>query len=237
MRPRRCGAGFYALPCGASARGGAVIYIPRAYELNDPQAIADLIEANSFGLLVTATEDVPVATHLPFTFDPDRGQYGTLVSHMARANPQWQEFAAYEDGGLALAIFSGPHSYVSPTGYGDSGPAVPTWNYLSVHAYGRPRILDEASEVRALLERLVDSNEAGLDPSWHLSSQDDAYLERMMRGIVAFEVPIERIEAKAKLSQNRPDEARLGAAAALERSDHTGVREVGRLMRQAAPRR
>lgn len=213
------------------------MYVPRAYTLEDPQAITDLIEANSFGLLVTATGDAPVATHLPFSFDPDRGQHGTLVSHMARANPQWQEFARYEDGGLALAIFAGPHAYVSPTGYGDNGPTVPTWNYLSVHAYGRPRILDDPTEVRALLERLVASNEAGLDPTWRLDSQEDSYLERMMRGIVAFEVPVERFEAKAKLSQNKPDEARLGAAAILEGSSHTEVQAVGRLMREAEPRR
>jgi len=213
------------------------MYIPRAYTLEDPRVIADVIEANSFGLLVTATGDTPVATHLPFRFDPDRGQHGTLVSHMARANPQWQEFGAYADGGLALTVFAGPHAYVSPTGYGDNGPTVPTWNYVSVHAYGRPRILDEGLEARAVLERLVETHEADLDPSWRLDSQEDAYIERMMRGIVAFELPIERIEAKAKLSQNKPDEARLGAADALEASEHTEARAIGRLMREAEPRR
>ncbi|MDA0350762.1 MAG: FMN-binding negative transcriptional regulator [Chloroflexi bacterium] len=212
------------------------MYIPRAFELNDPQVIADVIEANSFGLLVTATGAAPVATHLPFMFDPDRGQFGTLLAHVARANPQWQEFAAYEDGGLALAIFSGPHAYVSPTGYGDNGPTVPSWNYVSVHAYGRPRILDDPAAVRPMLERLVDTNEAGLDPAWQLASQDDDYVAKMMRGIVAFELRIERIEAKAKLSQNKPEAARLGVAAALEGADHPDVRAVGRLMREAPSR-
>jgi transcriptional regulator len=210
------------------------MYIPRAYRLDDPHAITGVIEANSFGLLVTATGDEPVATHLPFMFDPDRGQSGTLVSHMARANPQWQEFARYSDGGLALAIFAGPHAYVSPTWYGDGQPAVPTWNYVTVHAYGRPRILDEPAAVRALLERLVATNEAGLDPPWRVDSQDEGYLERMMRGIVAFQIPVERFEAKAKLSQNRPVEARLGAASALEGSSHADARAIGRLMRETA---
>ena len=213
------------------------MYTPSAFALDDPQAIADAIEANSFGLLVTSTGDEPVATHLPFRFDADRGAHGTLVGHMARANPQWQEFASYADGGLALAIFSGPHAYVSPTWYGDGGPIVPTWNYVSVHAYGRPRIIEEASDVRALLGRLVETNERDLDPSWLLESQSDDYLARMLRGVVAFELPIERIEAKAKLSQNKPDEARLGAAAVLEASAHPDLREVGRLMREAEPRR
>jgi transcriptional regulator len=212
------------------------MYIPRAFVLDDPQLIADVIEANSFGLMVTATGAEPVATHLPFMFDPDRGQFGTLLAHVARANPQWQEFTAYKDGGLALAIFSGPHAYVSPTGYGDNGPTVPTWNYVSVHAYGRPRIIDYPSEVRPMLERLVDTNEAGLDPAWALASQDADYVEKMMRGIVAFELPIERIEAKAKLSQNKPEGARLGAAAALEAADHPDARVAGRLMREAESR-
>ena len=212
------------------------MYIPRAFTLDDPKAIAELIASNPFGLLVTATTDEPVATHLPFTFDPDRGEHGTLVCHMARANPQWQEFAAYEAGGLALAVFSGPHAYISPTGYGDNGPTVPTWNYVSVHAYGRPRVLDAPDDVRALLEQLVDANEAGSDPAWRLDSQDESYVERMMRGIVAFELPVERFEAKAKLSQNKPEAARLGAAAALEGSERSDDRATAQLMREAPPR-
>ena len=121
--------------------------------------------------------------------------------------------------------------------YGDDAPTVPTWNYLSVHAYGRPRIVDDPPEVRALLERLVDANEAGLEPRWRLDSQDEAYLERMARGIVAFKLPIERLEAKAKLSQNRSDAARLGAASVLEGSEHSEARALGSLMRRAESRR
>ena len=209
------------------------MYTPRHFQLEDHEAIAEVMSSHSFGTLVTTFDGEPQATHLPFVFDPDRGQYGTLVSHMARANPQWQQFARYgSEGGMALAIFQGPHSYISPTWYGDTEPAVPTWNYVAVHAYGRPLILDDPSAVRALLDQLVDTNEAGLTPPWKLS-QADGYVERMMRAIVAFEIPLERLEAKAKLSQNKSDEMRLGAADALEAQGWPDSAEVARLMRAA----
>ena len=211
------------------------MYIPRHFRLEDREAVVELLGRHSFGTLVTSFDGEPQATHLPFVFDPDRGQYGTLVSHMARANPQWQQFVRYgPEGGLALAIFQGPHSYISPSWYGDAEPTVPTWNYVAVHAYGRPHILDAPREVRALLDRLVASNEAGLDPAWALSSQPDDYIERMMRAIVAFQMPLERLEAKAKLSQNKPDDARLGAANALEAQGWPASAELARLMRDAS---
>ena len=207
------------------------MYIPRYFQLEDHEAIAAVLRDHSFGTLVTTFDGEPQATHLPFVFDPDRGQYGTLVSHMARANPHWQQFARYgPEGGMALAIFQGPHSYISPTWYGDTDPAVPTWNYVAVHAYGRPVILDDPSAVRALLDQLVDKNEADLDPPWKLSQADD-YVERMIGAIVAFEIPLERLEAKAKLSQNKSDEMRLGAADALEAQGWPDSAAVARLMR------
>ncbi len=207
------------------------MYIPRYFQLEDHEAIAAVLRDHSFGTLVTTFDGEPQATHLPFVFDPDRGQYGTLVSHMARANPQWQQFARYgPEGGMALAIFQGPHSYISPTWYGDTDPAVPTWNYVAVHAYGRPVILDDPSAVRALLDQLVDKNEADLDPPWKLSQADD-YVERMIGAIVAFEIPLERLDAKAKLSQNKSDEMRLGAADALEAQGWPDSAAVARLMR------
>ncbi len=208
------------------------MYIPRYFELEDHEAIAGVLRDHSFGTLVTAFDGEAQATHLPFSFDPDRGQNGTLVSHMARANPQWQQFARYgPEGGMALAIFQGPHSYISPTWYGDTEPAVPTWNYVAVHAYGRPVILDDPSAVRALLDQLVDKNEASLDPAWALSRLSDDYVERMMRAIVAFEMPLERLEAKAKLSQNKSAEMRLSAADALESQGWPDSAELARLMR------
>jgi transcriptional regulator len=152
---------------------------------------------------------------------------------MARANPQWRDFEelAKEDG-EALVVFQGPHAYISPSWYG-AGPAVPTWNYTAVHAYGRPHIVEDPARVRAILEQLVAVQESALDPPWTLDSQTDKYLSGMMRGIVAFEIPIERLEAKAKLGQNKSAAQAAGAAAALARSEDPMARETAALMRAA----
>jgi len=184
------------------------MYIPKDFALEDAAHIAALIRDNNFGLLIsTAPGAAPIATHLPFLYDPDRGPKGTLVAHMARANPHWRDFATLADAGLeALVVFSGPHGYISPSSYG-LGDAVPTWNYLAVHAYGTPAVLADA-DVRPMLEALVATHEAGASEPWSPAANDEKFMARMQRGIVAFEIPVTRLEAKAKLSQNKPMEIR-----------------------------
>jgi transcriptional regulator len=194
------------------------MYTPDLFALNDPTKIARIIHDNPFGLLVTVAGGTPRANHLPFLFDPEAGPHGTLTCHMARANPQWKDFAALEAaGGEALVVFQGPHGYISPRWYGP-GDAVPTWNYLAVHAYGPPRVIEDAARVRALQEDLVATFEAGAAEPWSMAGQDERYIARMLRGIVAFEIPVARLEAKAKLSQNKTAGDRAGVIAALERS-------------------
>ena len=193
------------------------MFTPKPFRLEDPAAVEALIRDNSFGLLVTAAPGAPPqATHLPFLFEAGSGAQGRLLGHMARANEQWRDFEALAAAaGEALVIFQGAHGYVSPSWYAP-GPAVPTWNYLAVHVYGLPRVIEAPDRVAALLERLVATHETGFDPPWTLGSQEPGYLESMTRGIVAFEVPVARLEAKAKLSQNRPEADRRQVAAALE---------------------
>ncbi len=194
------------------------MYIPEIFALSDPGAIARIIRDNPFGLLVTLAGGTPRATHLPFLFDASAGPQGTLTCHMARANPQWKDFAALADAGAeALAVFQGPHGYISPNWY-TPGDAVPTWNYQAVHAYGRPVISDDQDKARAQQDALVAAFEAASEAPWSLAGQDDAYVRRMLRGIVTFEMPVTRFEAKAKLSQNKSEAARAGVIAALARS-------------------
>lgn len=192
------------------------MYVPKDFVLDDPRRIAEVIRTHSFAALITALDgEPPQATHLPFLYDPARGPKGTLLAHMARANGHWRDLARLAGaGGEALVVFQGPHAYVSPRWY-ETGPAVPTWNYVAVHAYGTPRLLDDPAGVRALLERLVATHEAGAAAPWSLDGQDPGYLARMMRAIVAFEVPVARLEAKAKLSQNRPPEDRRRVVSSL----------------------
>lgn len=204
------------------------MYVPRQFAEEDISACHDLIEANNFGLLVSSVDGAPFASHLPFMLHRDRGRYGTLVVHMARANPQWRSFS---DGGEVLSIFSGPHAYISPNWY-RPGKSVPTWNYVSVHAYGVPSLLEEQPrETLDMMEDLVDAHEQGSDRPWRLRDQPADFLEAMARGIVAMEIPITRLEGKAKLSQNRAAADRAGVIEALGSSDDQTARAVAALMR------
>ena len=198
------------------------MFIPKPFENNDRSDLDALIRANPFGLLVGQREGAPFATHLPFLLDGDR-----LLAHVARANPHWK---AIDGESEMLAVFSGPHAYVSPRWY-ESDQAVPTWNYAAVHVYGAPRVIEDAGRVRGLLDRLVHEYEAG---AWTLEGQDSGFVDRMSRGIVAFEMPIRRIEGKFKLSQNRPDEDRRRVAAQLESGADSDGQGVARMMRRLA---
>ena len=193
------------------------MYIPDMFALEDREAAFALIRRFDFALVVTALGGTPMASHLPILLDAERGPNGTLMGHMARANPQWRDFEALaETGTEALVVFQGAHAYVSPRWYGHDGKAVPTWNYMAVHAYGTPRVVKEDDSTHAHLEHLVSTQEAAMPEPWSLDGQSPDYLAAMRRGIVAFEIPIARLEAKAKLSQNKTPEERAGVIAALE---------------------
>ena len=217
------------------------MYVPEIFRLDDAAAAGALIRENSFGLLVTiSAQGRPQASHLPFLFEETavegaEGPCGRLLGHMARANPQWHDLEALAaSGGEALVVFQGAHGYVSPSCYAP-GPAVPTWNYLAVHLYGRPRIIEAAAEVEALLHRLVEAHEAGAARPWRLEDQDPKYLARMRRGIVAFEIPVGRLEAKAKLSQNKPEADRRRVVEALEPAGDSQARALAAEMRARLP--
>jgi transcriptional regulator len=188
------------------------MYVPRHFDASDQATCHALMRQESFATLVTVDEGgVPFATHLPVLVDPGRGPHGTLRAHVARANPQWRMFAA---GREALVVFLGPHAYVSP-GWYLQHPSVPTWNYVAVHAYGVPAIVDDPARVRAFLTELTATYEAGRPAPWSVDGLPADYLAGMLRGIVAFEIPIGRLEGKSKLSQNRGAEDRARVEAAL----------------------
>jgi len=210
------------------------MYVPEAFRLDDRARAAEVMRTFDFALLVTAPEGRAQASHLPFIYEPDEGPEGTLYAHMARPNPQWRDFAALAaSGGEALVIFQGPHSYISPTWYGGETPQVPTWNYVAVHAYGLPAVIEDAGETRALLDRLVAVQEASLTPSWSTAGLSEKFLDGMQRGLVAFRIPVSRLEAKAKLSQNKPASQLAAATAAVEQSKDALARATGAWMRRA----
>jgi transcriptional regulator len=176
------------------------MYIPQAFRETRLEVLHALIREHSFGTLVSTVNGELFATHLPFLLDASRGPNGTLRGHMARPNPHWQGFQAEAE---SLVIFQGPHAYISPSWY-VSEQAVPTWNYTAVHAYGIPTIIADPPAVRALLDATVHTFEDGRDQPWSTAKVSEQYVANMARGIVAFEMPIDRIEGKRKLGQNRP---------------------------------
>jgi len=192
------------------------MYIPKAFREDHINTLHKLMREYSFATLITQHEGVPFATHLPFMLDAQRGPNGTLLAHMARANPQWHDFASGQE---ELVIFQGPHAYISPSWY-EVELSVPTWNYAVVHAYGIPRLIEDGEELYQLLKTLIETHEAQFEKPWPFQLPDD-YLQKMMRGIVGFEIEITRLEGKFKLSQNRTEAEREKVIAALQKSTDT----------------
>ena len=209
------------------------MYIPRHFEVTDTAWCHALMRAQSFATMITADDTgAPFATHLPILVDATRGPRGTLRGHVARANPHWRYLAA---GRPTLVVFSGAHAYVSPSWYATQ-PAVPTWNYVAVHATGTGALVEDAERVRALLADLVHVYEGAGPGAWSFEALAEDYVAGMQRAIVAFEIPIERLEGKAKLSQNRDAVDQGRTRDALAASDDPAARVVAGLMAGGPPR-
>ena len=209
------------------------MYVPKHFEVADTAWCHALMRAQSFAVMITPDDTgAPFATHLPMLVDPARGPLGTLRGHVARANPHWRYLAA---GRPTLVVFSGAHAYVSPSWYA-THPAVPTWNYVAVHATGTGVLVEDAARVRALLADLVHTYEGAQPGAWSFESLTADYVDGMQRGIVAFEIPIDRLEGKAKLSQNRDAVDQGRTREALAASHDPVARAVAALMAGAPPR-
>ena len=202
------------------------MYRPAHFVEDDRATLYALMRRYDFATLVTMAGDKPVATHLPLLIDAGRGANGTLLGHVSRANEQWRGFG---DGPESLAIFQGPHAYVSPRWYA-TRPLVPTWNYAVVHAYGRPAIVDDADAKLAIIERLVTTQEAVMPEPWRVDDIPGDYREAQLSGIVAFEIEITRLEGKFKMSQDKRPADRAGVIAALEARDGPLGHDVARVM-------
>lgn len=188
------------------------MYLPKHFEQNDAAALAALMRAHPLATLVTVTNGALSADHLPLQYDASTR---TLRGHVARANPLWRDAA----GTAVLALFHGPQGYVSPNWYpskAEHHKAVPTWNYAVVHAHGRLRAVDDAAWVHALVSELTARHEAGHTPPWQVADAPADYLQQMLGAIVGIEITIERLVGKWKLSQNRSEADRLGAAAGVD---------------------
>ncbi len=190
------------------------MYIPPQFKENDQQEIVALVREFGFALLVSVKENLPIATHIPLQLIVDENGNWILQGHMARANEQWKNFETNKD---VLAIFMGPHAYVSPSWYNHRN--VPTWNYRAVHAYGKIELI-EGEKLELMLRDLMARYEnAHAEKPQSYDDTPSKILEMDLRGLVGFEIKVERIEAASKLSQNRDSESHANIIEELKKSE------------------
>ena len=201
------------------------MYIPAAFREDRIDVLHEAMREYSFATLVSTGQDGLIATHLPLLLDASRGTYGTLIGHVARENPHWRAFEGSQE---TLAMFQGPHAYITPSWY-EAELAVPTWDYATVHAYGVPRIIEDHDELLAHLRSLIATHEAQFARPWPGALPED-YLDTMMKGIVGFSIRLTRLEGKFKMSQNRSTTDRERVSAELMATDDPMRREVGELV-------
>jgi transcriptional regulator len=207
------------------------MYLTSHFQQPDVVQLHDLIVRHSFGLLISQFDGQPFASHLPLLLDRTSGTHGELIGHMARANPQWQQAG----GTTVLAVFSGPHAYISPSWY-EAENVVPTWNYAAVHAYGVFEAIHDPLALTAIVRAYVEHYERGMPAPWSLSGSPH-FVERLVEQIVGFRIPIERLEGKWKLSQNHPRERREKVIAALKRQEGEESLAIAALMQETLQRR
>ena len=203
------------------------IYIPAHFAARDRATTARLLHEYPFATLVTPVAPEPFITHLPLIHVADCEPHGTLLGHFARANPHVQAAPQAE----SVAVFHGPHAYVTPSWYADSAAAVPTWNYAVVHAHGAIELAQDAAATRAVLDLLIQRFEGGRRAPWALGL-DPGHLDAMVRAIVGFRIRVKRIAVKLKLSQNRTPEDRARVAAGLDAEGYAEATATATWMRE-----
>jgi transcriptional regulator len=207
------------------------MYIPKAFEGSEDHG-RELMQNHGWALLTTADgAGVPVTTHLSLVWENDGSPHGSLIGHVARANDHWKLFAGPSP---SLALFWGPHAYVSPTWY-TPGAKVPTWNYVTVHAYGRPEIIEATPAVLMVLTRLAAVYEGSGADAWGLGRLPPGNAAAQTQNIVAFRMRLDRVETKLKLSQNRDLEDRHRVIARLEASNSQDAQATAKWMKRVLP--
>lgn len=191
------------------------MYTPRWFKEERLSVLHEAIEKIGFGTLVTSGRSGILASHLPMFMEKAKGPKGILVGHMARGNSQWRESKGEESG---LAMFLGPNAYISPSWYQtrvETGEVVPTWNYIAVHVRGPVTFFDDKKRLLEIVIRLTEQHEAYSGDAWKVADAPAEYVEKELESVVGFEMPVDSIEGKWKLSQNRPPADREGARRGL----------------------
>lgn len=213
------------------------MYRPPHFAVDDLDRQHDLMVRRPLGLLVTRGEAGLAANPIPFVLDRDRGPFGTLRCHVARANPVWRDF---DTKGEVLVVFSDVDRYVTPSWYEtkrETGKVVPTWNYATVHAHGRMTAIEDPAWLSAQIRALTDRHESDRPEPWAVSDAPEPFISAQMRGIVGLEIPISRLEGKWKVSQNRPEPDRTGVAEGMEAEGEDAAHRMAELVRTFGPTR
>jgi len=202
------------------------MYVPNSFAENDQAKLHEFMRRHSFALLTSHGASGLIASHLPLLLEPDAGPQGQLLGHMARANAHWRDVQ-----GEVMAVFSGPHAYISPSWY-EEPETVPTWNYVAVHAYGTFHVIDDRDGLLGILRRSIHEYEGPRPVPW-VFEESGTYPDRMLRSIVGFRVEITRLEGKWKLGQNHSDERRRRVVRALRRQFNEDSQAIATLMEEA----
>jgi transcriptional regulator len=198
------------------------MYIPKHFEQTDREKSIAFMRAYNFAIVVSVKNEVPLATHIPFVIE-EREKELILISHMSKANEQWKTFSEKE----VLVIFSEPHAYISPSIY-EKQQNVPTWNYVSVHAYGKMNLLNSEEQKLSVLHKQMQSFEAGYIEQFKTLEQK--YIDGLLNGIVAFEITVSKLQSKEKLNQNKSEKDRQNVKKHLEESGDTLKQALGNMM-------
>ena len=202
------------------------MYTPSHFQSDDVPAMLALMQRHPFALLITPHAGQLHTSHLPFLLRSGPNQYGLLEAHLARANPHGEALRA---GAASLVVFRGPDAYISPRWYLDPAANVPTWNYAAVHVHGQPRVIDDPQRTLEIIGRLTDAHEARFENPWSVE-EARPHAERLVPHVLAFELEIERLEGKFKLSQNRLAGDRAGVIRALAAGNSSADREMLAMM-------
>ncbi|WP_428488783.1 FMN-binding negative transcriptional regulator [Rhodopila sp.] len=205
------------------------MYIPAHFAESRVDLLHGAIRRNGFATVISMTADGLVASHAPLMLDPDPAPYGTLIGHLAKANPHAR---AADPSVQTLAVFRGPDGYITPSYYAakqEHGKVVPTWNYAAIHAYGRLEVFDDPDRLLAVVTRLTDLHEAKRAQPWAVADAPADFVQGMLRGIIGIALPIARLEGKVKMSQNRPAADQRGTIDGLRLDGEPALAEaVGR---------
>lgn len=210
------------------------MYVPAHFEESKIETLHDLMVAHPLATLVTMTSNGINANHIPLHLVKDKGQYGTLQGHVARANSVWSDI---DNNVESLIIFQGPNSYITPSWYPtkqENEKVIPTWNYVTVHAYGKLRVIDDPVWIKSQLELLTAQQEASFDKPWAVSDAPVEFTNKMISAIVGIEILITKLTGKWKVSQNQPALNQAGVVEGLKSLSNSEAIKIATLVESAS---